>query len=197
MTVLLGDSKYTGTIVAELLNQVGNLNYNPPGSTILQTFTTTQTHVADGTLVTFTPTSSYTLAANTGYWFALGTTSGSTGSLDWTVFENPVTNTGSGNIYDEYTFGSAVLNTGGRTGGEWSLAINGGPLSTATVAPEPSTAGIAALSTLLVSGYWWCRRRGTATLNPRDSRSLARPPFSGSQPWSALRIRCQYPCRSR
>jgi len=161
VTVLLGASTYTGgNIVAELLNQVGNQNFNPPGSTILETFTaTSQLSVAGGTEVTFTPTSSFTLAANTGYWFALGTTAGSTGNLNWTAFSNPV-NTGSGTIYDEYTFGSATLNTGGRTGGEWALAINGSGLSITSVAPEPSSAVIAIVGTLIASGYWRCRRRG-------------------------------------
>ena len=156
-TVLLGDatSTYHGTIVAELLNQVGNLNFNPPGSNVLQTFATTQTLGADGTQVTFNATSSYTLSANTGYWIALGTSSGSTGSLDWTVFKDSVSNTGTGSIYDQYTFGSSSLKTGGRTGGEFSLAIND------TVAvPEPSGAAIVALSTALISGYWCYRRRG-------------------------------------
>jgi hypothetical protein len=155
VTVLLGDSSYHGTIVAELLNQVGNANFNPPGSTVLQTFTTTQTSVADGTQVTFTPTSSFTLAANTGYWFALGTTSSSTGNLDWTVFKNPVTKTGSGSLYDQYTFGSTTLNTGGRAGGEFSLQIDG-------IVPEPSSAVIVTLATIAGSGYWWLRRRARA-----------------------------------
>jgi hypothetical protein len=43
ITLLLGDgtSTYHGTIVAELINQVEKLNYNSPGSTVLQTFATT------------------------------------------------------------------------------------------------------------------------------------------------------------
>jgi hypothetical protein len=137
-----------------LLNQVGNLNYNPPGSTVLQRFATTQTLGADGTKITFNASSSFTMAANTGYWFALGTSSGSSGSLDWIVFKDKVSNTGTGSIYDAYTFGSSSLNTGGRTGGEFSLAIN------AIAAPEPSGAAIAAFSALIISGYWWYRRRG-------------------------------------
>jgi hypothetical protein len=162
VSVLLGDSTYTGSIVAELLNQVGNKDYNPPGSTVLQTFTTTQTQVADGTLVTFTATSSFTLAANTGYWFSLGTTAGSTGSLDWTAFQNPVTNSGSGSMYDEYLFGSTTLNTGVRTGGEFSLAINTNSVSISGIVPEPSSAVIAGLTTLLVSGFWCNRVRRRA-----------------------------------
>jgi hypothetical protein len=164
VSVYLGDSTYTGSIVAELLNQVGSKDYNPPGSTVLQTFTTTQTHVANGTMVTFTATSSFTLAANTGYWFSLGTTAGSTGTLNWTAFQNPVTNTGSGSMYDEYLFGASTLDTGVRTGGEFSLAINTGLVSISSVAPEPSSAVIAGLTTLLVSGFWCCReRRRTAS----------------------------------
>jgi hypothetical protein len=156
VSVLLGGSSYTGTVVAELLSDNGNPTSPEPGSTVRATFTTTTPDSSLGNtpiVVTFTPTSSYTLSANSSYWFAIGTTSTSTGSVNWADFSNP-TSTGSGSLPDDYVLGGAGTGSGGNwsgiwTGSEFSISISSSGAQIDAV-PEPATLSGACLGSLFL-----------------------------------------------
>lgn len=143
IVVPLGDATGTFTASAELVADNSGL----PGSTILTSFTIPAIPTTTPTDLTFTPTSSVTLNANTDYWFVLSA-SGS-GDYKWDY-----TNTLS-TSFPNY----AVSNNSGAT---WSIGVPPGPFlleaTAASVVPEPSSLVLSAMG-LLVFGVVVCARR--------------------------------------
>jgi hypothetical protein len=140
--VALGDARDTFTASAELVANNSGL----PGSTILTSFTVPSIPTTTPTDLTFAPSSSVTLNANTDYWFVLSA-SGS-GDYKWDY-----TNTLS-TSFPNY----AVSNNSGAT---WTIGAPPGPFlleATATAVPEPSSSVLAAIG-LLAFGVVVCARR--------------------------------------
>jgi hypothetical protein len=120
----VGEAAGSFTASAELVVNSGDL----PGSTILTGFTVPAIGSSLSDL-TFTPTSSVTLSANTPYWFVLEA-SGTTGSYKWAY-----TNTLSPSLPNY-----AVSN---NSGASWTIGTPPGPFlieaDSVTAIPEPST----------------------------------------------------------
>jgi hypothetical protein len=125
IVVSLGNASGSFTAVADLVANSGGL----PGSTILTGFTVPVIPTGSAANLTFTPTSSVTLNANTDYWFVLSA-SGSGGDYQWQY-----TNTLSP------SFPNYAVSTNSGTG--WTIGTPAGPFlleATATsAAPEPSS----------------------------------------------------------
>jgi hypothetical protein len=112
-------------------------------------------------VLTFTPTSSVTMAAGTNYWFALGNRESLvlSGELDWA-------NTASGTNSGPGSLGLAASSV--DKGATWrtvafplnrtKIEVDGTPRTTAAV-PEPSTALMAAAGMLAGVAVWARRRR--------------------------------------
>jgi hypothetical protein len=144
IVVPLGDAMPTFTAAGELVADNSGL----PGSTILTSFTVPAIPTTTPTDLTFTPTSSVTLDANTDYWFVLSA-SGS-GDYKWNY-----TNTLSPS-FPNY----AVSNDSGAT---WTIGTPPGPFlleatATAAAVPEPSSLILAATG-FLALGVVVCARR--------------------------------------
>jgi hypothetical protein len=142
IVVPLGDATGTFTASADLVANNSGL----PGSTILTSFTVPAIPTSTPTDLTFTPSSSVTLNANTDYWFVLSA-SGS-GDYKWNY-----TNTLS-TSFPNY----AVSNDSGAT---WTIGAPPGPFlleATAAAVPEPSSLVLEATG-LLALGVVVCARR--------------------------------------
>lgn len=144
IVVPLGNATGTFTAAAELVADNSGL----PGSTILTSFTVPAIPTTTPTDLTFTPTSSVTLNANTDYWFVLSA-SGS-GDYQW-YYTNTLSTS-----FPNY----AVSNNSGAT---WTVGAPPGPfLLEATAAsaavPEPSSLVLVA-SGLLAFVVMVCARR--------------------------------------
>ena len=129
IVVPLGDATGTFTPSAELVADNSGL----PGSTVLTGFTVPAVPTGSPADLSFTPTSSVTLNANTDYWFVLSA-SGSGGDYEWQY-----TNTLS-TSFPNY----AVSNNNGAS---WAIGTPPGPFlleATTTSVPEPSSLALVA-----------------------------------------------------
>lgn len=159
IVVPLGDATNVFTASAELVADSSGL----PGSTILTSFTVPTIPTTTPTDLTFTPTSSVTLKANTDYWFVLSASG--LGDYQWQY-----TNTLS-TSFPNY----AVSNNNGAT---WAIGSPAGPFlleATATVAavPEPSSLVLAA-TVLLAFGVVVCTRRMKSVRTIPSAQGLRR-----------------------
>lgn len=125
IVVSLGNASGTFTASADLVANNSGL----PGSSVLTGFTVPAIPTGSPANLTFTPTSSVTLSANTDYWFVLSA-SGSGGDYQWQY-----TNTLSPS-FPNY----AVSNNNGTS---WTIGTPAGPFlleaTAASPVPEPSS----------------------------------------------------------
>ena len=154
-----GQSAPLGQVIADLGGATGSLtasaelvanNAGQPGSTILTSFTVPVISTTYSDL-TFTPTSTATLSANTDYWFVL--IASGTGSYKW--------------AYTDTNSASVPLYASSHDGVTWNVESNGPFLievdsSSAAAAPEPASFILAGLGGLLGLGTVLARRSRAA-----------------------------------
>jgi hypothetical protein len=144
--------------VANVRLQVALYGTGPTGrpGPLLETFNDPSLVNGGPFTYTFTPSSPFTLEADTPYWLVTNALPGSAlveslGSLP------PVTPTGPGATYLDQAFGLGNPPTGPGTGEPSGIQVNGTP----SPAPEPSTLALFALGAAgLALGAW--RRKGQA-----------------------------------
>jgi hypothetical protein len=146
--VPLGDASGTFTAAADLVADNSGL----PGSSVLTLFTVPTIPTGSATDLTFTPTSSVTLKANTDYWFVLSATG--SGSYQWQY-----TNTLSA------SFPNYAVSSSNTMGATWTVGTPPGPFllgANAAAVPEPSSLVLAAIGLLALGMVVRARRLRTS-----------------------------------